>query len=93
MLFRSVSQSRYEKLITIFTDEGDVIIDPVAGSGSSLVAGLRLNRKVYGFEIKKEFAEKGNKWIDSEKQKISDLKKYGFAKTHLENTIQPTLWS
>lgn len=52
------------KLITIFTDEGDVVIDPVAGSGSTLVAAIQLNRKAYGFEIKKEFYNKAKAWID-----------------------------
>jgi hypothetical protein len=41
--------------VEIFTDEGDVVIDPVAGSGSTIVAAERLKRKGYGFEIKKEF--------------------------------------
>lgn len=44
-----------EQLIRIFTDEGDVIIDPCAGSGSSLLAAMQTGRKAYGFEIKKEF--------------------------------------
>lgn len=44
-----------KRLIEIFTDEGDVIIDPVAGSGSTLRACMELNRSCYGFEIKKDF--------------------------------------
>lgn len=44
-----------KKLISIFTDEGDVVIDPVAGSGSTLRAAAELNRNSYGFEIKKDF--------------------------------------
>ena len=44
-----------ENLISIFTDEGDVVIDPVAGSGSTLKAAIQLNRQAYGFEIKKDF--------------------------------------
>lgn len=44
-----------EHLIRIFTDENDVIIDPCCGSGSSLLAACNLNRKAYGFEIKKDF--------------------------------------
>lgn len=45
------------ELIEIFTDIGDVIIDPCAGSGSTLLAALQLNRRAYGFEIKKEFVK------------------------------------
>lgn len=44
-----------KELIRIFTDEGDVVIDPCAGSGSTLRACAELNRKCYGFEIKKNF--------------------------------------
>lgn len=44
-----------KRLIRIFTDAGDVVIDPVAGSGSTLRAAAELGRDAYGFEIKKEF--------------------------------------
>lgn len=44
-----------EQLIRIFTDEGDVVIDPVAGSGSTLLAATQCNRRAFGFEIKKNF--------------------------------------
>lgn len=44
-------------LINTFTDEGDVVIDPVAGSGITLLAAEQLGRKSYGFEIKKEFCK------------------------------------
>ena len=44
-----------KRLISIFTDMGDTVIDPVAGSGSTLRAAAELNRNSYGFEIKKDF--------------------------------------
>ena len=40
-----------KQLIEIFTDEGDVVIDPCCGSGSTLRAARELNRNSYGFEI------------------------------------------
>ncbi len=42
-------------LIETFTDPGDVVIDPCAGSGITILAAEQLGRKGYGFEIKKEF--------------------------------------
>ena len=81
-----------KKLIEIFTDEGDVVIDPCAGSGSTIIAAERLNRKGFGFEIKKEFWIKANEWLLAEKQIKEDVKNFGFEKTKLEKTA-PTLWS
>jgi site-specific DNA-methyltransferase (adenine-specific) len=46
-----------KNLIEIFTDIGDVVIDPTAGSGVTLLAAEELGRKSYGFEIKKEYVE------------------------------------
>lgn len=47
-----------KKLIEIFTDEGDVVIDPCCGSGSTLRAAAELGRSAYGFEIDRNFYEK-----------------------------------
>ena len=44
-----------KRLIEIFTDEGDVVIDPCAGSASTLRAAHELNRKAYGFEVSRKF--------------------------------------
>lgn len=79
-------------LIEIFTDPGDVVIDPVAGSGSTLIAAERLNRNAYGFEIKKEFWTKANAWLNEEKQMKKDIELYGFPKTKMEKTA-PTLFT
>lgn len=45
------------RLIELFTDPGDVVIDPCAGSGVTLLAAVELGRKAYGFEIKKEYVD------------------------------------
>lgn len=43
-----------KKLIEVFTDKSDVVIDPCAGSGSTLQACWELDRKGYGFEVADE---------------------------------------
>ena len=47
-----------EQLIKIFTDEGDTVIDPCCGSGSTLRAAYNLNRNSFGFEIDRNFYER-----------------------------------
>ena len=54
-----------KRLIELFTDPGDVVIDPVAGSGATLRAAKELVRSSYGFEISKDFYSKAqNKMLD-----------------------------
>jgi len=52
-----------ERFIEIFTDENEVVIDPVAGSAVSLLAAKNMNRRGYGFEIKKNFFKLANEEI------------------------------
>jgi site-specific DNA-methyltransferase (adenine-specific) len=80
-----------KKLIEIFTDPGDVVIDPVAGSGSTIVAALELGRKAYGFEIKKPFFKDASEWVERVRQRISDIKEHGFSKEEINKTT-PTLF-
>jgi len=56
------------ELINIFTDPGDVVIDPVAGSGSTLIAAYETGRRGYGFEIKKDFYKKAIERIEKHQE-------------------------
>ena len=55
-------------LIEIFTDPGDVVIDPCAGSGITLLAAEMAGRKSYGFEIKREYVRAFNEAFKSQVQ-------------------------
>lgn len=47
-----------KRLIEVFTDPGDVVIDPCAGSGSTLRAAYEMRRHSYGFEVSKSTYQK-----------------------------------
>jgi len=72
-----------EKLIKIFTDEGDVVIDPVAGSGVTLMAAENCNRRAYGFEIKKNFFKDATELLNKNKLIRDEIKEFGYAKTEI----------
>ena len=46
-----------EKIILASTDEGDLILDPFNGSGTTGIAASRLNRKYIGIDTEKEFLD------------------------------------
>ena len=70
-----------KRLIEIFTDEGDVIIDPVAGSGTTLRAAKELKRSCYGFEIMKKMCKEAQeKMLDLDyfyKKEIAEAEENG----------------
>lgn len=44
-------------LIQTFSQENDVILDPFAGSGQTLLSASKLNRKFIGFDLSPEYVE------------------------------------
>ena len=62
-----------KKLIEIFTDEGDTVIDPVAGSGTTLRAAKELKRHSYGFEIKKDMYNLALEKVINVEEKVKQM--------------------
>ena len=54
------------QLVELFTDPGDLIIDPFAGSGTTGVAALRLGRRFIGIEANTEYHALATERLESE---------------------------
>ncbi len=46
-----------DRLILLSTDEGDIVLDPFSGTGTTAISAKRLGRKYIGFEIDNEYVE------------------------------------
>lgn len=83
-----------KRLVELFTDPDDVVIDPCAGSGSTLIAAANLGRKAYGMEISKRFfvdaCDAIQKNIQPDMFSMAESKYYT-RKSVLEQVKQPTL--
>jgi DNA modification methylase len=58
------------EFITFFTKSRQVVFDPMAGTGSALVAALRTGRHAYGIELNQAYADIGRRVIADEKQHL-----------------------
>ena len=54
-----------KRVIEFYTYEGDVVLDPFMGSGSTAIAAKKTNRHYIGYEISKEYVELANHRIQS----------------------------
>ena len=55
-----------ERILLLGTEEGDTVLDPFLGAGTTAIASKRLGRKCIGIEIDKEYAEISLRRIDEE---------------------------
>src|SRR5712692_3340159 len=46
-----------ERILLASTNEGDLVLDPFAGSGTTVLAALRTNRRAIGIEIEEKYIQ------------------------------------
>src|SRR5512147_1492408 len=61
-----------QEFIEFFTKQGEVVLDPMAGTGSTLVAALRAGRNSYGIELNPKYAEIAQQIIAEERKVLGD---------------------
>ena len=61
-----------QEFIEFFTKQGETVLDPMAGTGSTLVAALRAGRNSYGIELNPKYAQIANQLIDEERGVLGD---------------------
>ena len=54
------------RLIQLYTFEGDVVLDPFIGSGTTALAALKTNRNYVGYDLNKDYVDLANKKISNE---------------------------
>jgi DNA modification methylase len=59
-----------ETLVRLFSDPGELILDPFAGSGTTGVAAVRLGRRFLGWEMNPEYAEIARKRIAAAREQL-----------------------
>ena len=52
-----------DRLIRMYSKEGDIVFDPFAGIGTTIVAAQNLKREGLGIELNPHFAKTGERWL------------------------------
>jgi len=61
-----------QEFIEFFTKKGETVLDPMAGTGSTLIAALRSGRNSYGIELNQKYAEIAQQIIEEERNVLGD---------------------
>jgi DNA modification methylase len=61
-----------QEFIEFFTKKGQSVLDPMAGTGSTLVASLRCGRNSYGIELNTKYAEIARQIILEERAALGE---------------------
>jgi DNA modification methylase len=61
-----------QEFIEFFTKKGAAVLDPMAGTGSALIAALRSSRNSYGIELNPRYVELGRRIIAEERESLGE---------------------
>jgi len=61
-----------QEFIEFFTKQGETVLDPMAGTGSTLVAALRAGRNSYGIELNPKYAEIAKQIVEEERNILGE---------------------
>src|SRR5258707_8900874 len=61
-----------QEFIEFFTKQGETVLDPMAGTGSTLIAALRAGRNSYGIELNPKYAEIAQQTIREERKVLGE---------------------
>src|SRR5215475_5868181 len=61
-----------QEFIEFFTKRGETVLDPMAGTGSALIAALRAGRNSYGIELNPKYAEIAKQIIEEERASLGE---------------------
>ena len=59
-----------QEFIEFFTKKGETVLDPMAGTGSTLVAALRAGRNSYGIELNPKYAKIARQIVADERSSL-----------------------
>ena len=57
-----------EEFLNLLTQEGDIVLDPFIGAGSTAIAAIKRNRNFIGFDINADYCEYARKRIEQATQ-------------------------
>jgi DNA modification methylase len=61
-----------QEFIEFFTKKDQTVLDPMAGTGSTLIAALRAGRNSYGIELNPKYAQIAEQLIQAERAALGD---------------------
>lgn len=86
------------KVIELFTHEGELVLDPFVGSGTTLLAAKDLNRNAVGFDLNEKYIELCNTRLENENifnhsKQLAIIEDARNIKQYLDNDTVSLIWT